>query len=73
MSKRRVVVLAAVLAVLSGMAAVSLHALPMWVHVAYLNQAGQEVGYRHLLCSGTWITSGQTTSRSVRTVGACTP
>lgn len=71
MSKRRVVSVAIAVAVLSGLAAATAHAWPMWVHVAYLNQAGQEVGYRHLLCSGTWITSGQVTSRSVRTMGTC--
>ena len=54
-------------------AAATAYAFPIWVHVAYLNASGQEVGYRHLLCEGTWISSGTQTSRVVRTSGNCPP
>jgi hypothetical protein len=51
----------------------SAYAFPIWVHIAYLDPAGREVGYRHLLCDGTWISSGTTAGRPVRTWGDCAP
>ena len=72
MSKRRALSVIASVALVGALSA-TVHAFPFWIHWSHQDASGNEVGYRHLLCDGSIITSGRTTGRVVMTRGDCTP